>query len=89
MMIDVGNCIMDNDNIKNMFDYQDLINHIHISMPFMKPFFDYNKKEYTEFICLLKKINYTKVISLEFLNTEEDQLKNICNSLENYVNLFI
>lgn len=89
MMIDIGNCIMDNDNIENLSNYIDLINHIHISMPFMNLFIDYNKKEYYKFICLLKKINYNKVISLEFLNTEENQLKNICDSLENFTDLLI
>lgn len=90
MMVDIGNCIMENDNITNIIKYKDLINHIHISMPFMKPLIKYNQIEYTNFINLLKNINYDKIISLEFLNNnEKDEVKLLDNTLNNFVNLIL
>ena len=88
MMIDIGNCIMENDNLNNILIYKDLINHIHISMPFMKQFIGYNKQEYNKFIGLLRNINYDKVISLEMLSSKENELSDINKSLNNFVTIF-
>jgi len=88
MMIDIGNCIMESDNIEDLVIYKDFINHIHISMPFMKPFINYNKNEYFRFINLLDEINYDRVISLEFLNNGENELENLNYSLRNFIELF-
>jgi sugar phosphate isomerase/epimerase len=88
MMIDIGNCIMDNDNIDDLIMYKNLINHIHISTPFMKPFINCDKKEYLKFINLLNIINYDKIISLEFLNNGENELENLNKSLKNFIELF-
>ena len=88
MMVDIGNCIMENDNLNDILIYKDLINHIHISMPFMKQFISYNKEEYNKFIGLLRNIDYNKVISLEMLSSEENELSNINKSLNNFVTIF-
>jgi sugar phosphate isomerase/epimerase len=86
MMVDVGNCVMEDDNIEDLLNYKDIINHIHISSPFMNPLINYNSNLYSDFIKLLKKINYDKIISLEFLNDNENEVKilndSICNFLE-------
>jgi sugar phosphate isomerase/epimerase len=90
MMVDIGNCIMENDNIENIIKYKNLINHIHISMPFMKPLIKYNEIEYTNFINILKKINYNNVISLEFLNNNDnEELKLLDETLNSFVNLIL
>jgi len=88
MMIDIGNCVMENDNIYDLIKYKSIINHIHISMPYMKPFINYNKDEYITFINILKEINYDKIVSLEFLNNDGDELINLNKSLNNFINLF-
>ena len=76
--------------ILNIIKYKDLINHIHISMPFMKPLIKYNQIEYTNFINIYKNINYDKIISLEFLNNNEnDELKLLDETLNNFVNLIL
>jgi len=67
-----------------------LINHIHISMPLMNPLIKYNEIEYTNFINILKNINYDNVISLEFLNNNENEdLKLLDETLNNFVNLIL
>jgi len=87
MMVDIGNCIMENDNIENLIYYKDIINHIHISMPFLNPLINYNSKIYIQFIQILKQINYDKVISLEFLNNNENELEKLNKSLSNFLHI--
>ena len=84
MMVDIGNCIMDNDNINNLCDYKDYINHIHISMPYMNPLINYNKVLYDYFINMLNGISYDKIISLEFLNNSNNEFDNLITSLKNF-----
>lgn len=84
MMIDIGNCIMEDDILENIKIYKDFINHIHISMPFMKSFKSYNKIEFSKFSNLLKEIYYDKILSLEFLNNSGD-LENLVSSIENFI----
>lgn len=87
LMVDIGNCIMDDDNLEDLLLYKDLINHIHISNTYMNQFVDYNLVSYNKFINLLEKIKYDKVISLEFLCKDEDNLLIINNSLSNFIKL--
>jgi sugar phosphate isomerase/epimerase len=87
MMVDVGNCVMDDDNIENLLNYKDIINHIHISSPFMNPLINYNIELYSDFIKLLKKINYNKIVSLEFLNNNENEVEILNNSICNFLEL--
>jgi len=99
MMVDIGNCLMENDNFENIIKYKNIINHIHISTPFMKPLNDIfinnniNNINYKKFIGILNKINYDKVISLEFLNNDnsndnKNELQNLNESVYNFINLF-
>jgi sugar phosphate isomerase/epimerase len=94
MMVDIGNCLMENDNLENILKYKDIINHIHISTPFMQPlnnkFLNNNINYYKKFITILNQIDYNKIISLEFLNNddEKNELKNLNESLYNFTNLF-
>jgi sugar phosphate isomerase/epimerase len=119
MMIDIGNILMENDNFENILKYKDIIYHIHISTPFMHPlnnnFLNNNNNinYYKKFITILNQIDYNKIISLEFLNNNDEQnnkqqnnkeqnnkeqnnksndeyneLKNLNESLYNFINLF-
>lgn len=51
----------------------------------MKDFIDYNEEKYIKFKLLLQKINYNKIISLEFLNNSN--LEYLNKSLSNFTKL--
>jgi sugar phosphate isomerase/epimerase len=92
MMIDVGNCVMENDDMDDAFNYKDIIHHVHISAPFMNPLscHNYNIELYSNFIQLLKKINYNKIVSLEFLNNHNDtgtELETLNTSICNFLDM--
>ena len=92
MMIDVGNCVMENDDIDDACNYKDIIHHVHVSAPFMNPlsYPHYNIEIYSKFIQLLKKINYNKVVSLEFLNNHNDtgtELETLNTSMCNFLDM--
>lgn len=86
MVVDVGNCIMENDNIENMKMYKENIKHIHISEPYMKPFINFNKNMYKRLMCLLKEINYDGKITLEFLN---ENITTLNESIKNFTEMFL
>ena len=89
MMIDIGNSIMEADNLDDIYNYNHLINHVHISMPFMRPFIGYNREQYLKFRYIIEKISYDKIISLEFLCQQcGDEIICISDSLRNLVELF-
>ena len=88
MMIDIGNCIMDNDDISNLVEYKDLIYHIHISAPYMKPLIKYNKNLYNKYAKLLNLINYNKIISLEFINENTNKINTLKQCIYNFRTLF-
>lgn len=67
-IVDVGNCIMENDDLNSMIDYQSSIYHIHISSPYMNDILYYNKNVIYNLINILDKINYNKKITLEIAN---------------------
>ena len=70
MMIDVGNCEMEKDNLNDIFKSKDIINHIHCSEPFMKGI----KSSKIDFRKILEKIEYKKIISFEFLTENFERL---------------
>jgi len=84
MMVDIGNCIMECDNLDDIYNYVNIIEHIHISSEKMEKFINVNNY-HTEFIKILKNINYEKIITLEFLNNDGDILK-LNESLYNFKN---
>lgn len=86
MVIDIGNCIMENDNINDILIYSKYIKHIHISNPFLNYFINYNKNYYKNFMNVLKKINYKGIITLEFVG--KDDINNFNISLKNFKNIF-
>ena len=48
-----------------------------------------NINYYKKFITILNQIDYNKIISLEFLNNDENnELVNLNESLYNFINLF-
>ena len=101
MMVDIGNCIMENESINEInnliAENINIINHIHISMPFLTPLhsvLDTTLKTINIFIQHLSKIKYDKYFSLEFINNNnndkiiENELKILNLSIDNYNSLF-
>lgn len=88
MIVDIGNCIMENDDINNINKYSDYIYHIHVSNPYLKPFINYNKSIYKNLVYILKNINYKNKITLEFLNEDINEIEVLNNSIKNFIELF-
>jgi sugar phosphate isomerase/epimerase len=89
MMIDVGNIIMENDNINDICKYSKIVYNIDIACENMRPFLNYNET-HKEFIDILKFINYDKKINLEMiLNADncENELNMLSNSLHKFIEI--
>lgn len=85
MIVDIGNCIMENDNLNHIKKYKDKIEHIHFSKPYLDYFINIEKKEYGKIKEILKQIKYNKKITLEFIDMNNDILL-INQSLKNFTN---
>jgi hydroxypyruvate isomerase len=90
MMVDIGNVIMENDNLSMMYKYQNIICNIDVSEENMKPFQSSNQM-HEKFKNILSEINYKKSVNLEMLiqeNNEETELEILNNSLVKFVEVF-
>ena len=87
MIVDVGNCLMENDNINDMLIYKKYIKHIHVSKPFLDYFINYNIIYYDIFMKILKKMNYNGIVTLEFIG--KNNLNDFIKSLKNFKYLFL
>lgn len=91
MMVDIGNCIMEHDELNNIYKYKNIIYNIDIARENMKPFIEYTNS-HKDFMKILKNINYDKKINLEMvINSEnyENELGLLCKSLNLFVQLLI
>lgn len=82
MILDLGE-IQINKNIHNL-NYLirnniEIINHVHISEPFLKPLT--NKKVILKLLRILKKYNYKKFVSIEMRNIGKKSFDNVMNSI--------
>jgi sugar phosphate isomerase/epimerase len=87
MMVDIGNAMMENDDITHLIKYKDIIYNIDIANEKMKPFVTYNQT-YKEFVDILKTIHYSKKINLEMLLNADncvDELNMLTNSLNTFI----
>ena len=84
MMVDIGNVIMENDNLQTMNKFADIIHNIDVSQELMQSFINPHPRHYT-FKLELDSINYDKMINLEMCNIE---LHDLCTSLDNFIDLF-
>ena len=86
-MIDIGNSLMENDNLNNIYKYTNIIYNIDIARENMIAFTEYSNT-HKEFIQILKNINYDKNINLEMVinaSNYEDELDILCKSLNNFI----
>lgn len=84
MMVDLGNIIMENDNIYDIYKYSQNIYNIDISQENMKNYILPNEKNLL-FKNILNDINYSKKINLEMLASN---LEEICVSIINFINIY-
>jgi sugar phosphate isomerase/epimerase len=86
MMVDIGNAMMENDDMCDIYKYQDIIYNIDISNEKMLDFTQI-KKEHKDFMKILKEIKYNKKINLEMLiqKGEEDELESLYKSFYNLI----
>jgi sugar phosphate isomerase/epimerase len=87
MMIDIGNSLMENDNLNDIYKYTNIIYNIDVARENMIAFTEYSNT-HKEFIQILKNINYDKNINLEMVinaNNYEDELDILCKSLNNFI----
>jgi len=90
MMVDLGNCIMENDDLLLMHNYSDLICNIDVAQPKMLDFSVPDKMN-DKFVCILNDIGYSNNINLEMiLNAKdvEEELQLLSTSLTNFIHLY-
>jgi sugar phosphate isomerase/epimerase len=88
MMVDIGNLIMENDDINDIYNYSELICNIDIAQENM---IDFSRPHILneKFKNILNNINYNKILNLEMLiNDELNELEILNNSLINFINIY-
>ncbi len=84
MMVDSGNLMMEKDNLQNVKKYLHLIEHIHISCPYMEPLFNLDNT-HRELAKMLD--GYKGKITLEQL-MKDDSPEELDQCLQNFIKLF-
>lgn len=88
MMVDIGNAIMEEDDLQDIYNYKEYIFNIDVANENMLPFTNYYEK-HIEFKKILSDIKYNKNINLEMMiKEEENELEILCQSLENFIKVF-
>lgn len=90
MMIDIGNVMMENDNINDIYQFSDIIYNVDISTEQMHPLVNLDKL-HIQFNDILKNIHYDHNINLEMLineNSNEDELHVLRKSLQNFISVY-
>jgi sugar phosphate isomerase/epimerase len=87
MMVDIGNAIMEEDDLQDIYNYKEYIYNIDVANENMLPFTNYVDK-HMDFKKILADIKYNKNINLEMMIKEENELETLCLSLENFINVF-
>ena len=67
--VDLGTIIQNNENLNQIADNVAIINHIHISEPYLEPIVE--RKMHTELFAILKEHNYSKFVSIEMKNSND------------------
>lgn len=91
MMVDIGNVIMEEDNLEKIYNYKDIIYNIDVSQENMLSFDNVNHiDKHNEFKKILNNINYNKKINLEMIISDKDnELEILTSSLNNFINIYI
>jgi hypothetical protein len=87
MMINLGNAVIDNDHWYYLKEYIDIIYNIDISHENMKNFLKIHESNYI-FKFILDHNNYNKIINLEMLIKENNEIEILNNSLKNFIKIY-
>jgi hypothetical protein len=87
MMVDLGNCIMENDDMECIYNFSDIIYNIDVSQENMSNFCNPNSANYI-FKNILNNIKYNKNINLEMLLEPNNELVQLTESLYNFINMY-
>ena len=87
LMLDIGNIIMENDNINDMIDYIDILYNVDISSKNMCPFIEITNS-HKQFIQIIKSSNYKNKLNLEMIlhnDNAELELELLVTSLNSFI----
>lgn len=99
IMYDLGNAIMEKDNIDKLLLLKNKLSHVHISQEYMTNFI-YPHNDNKLLSNMLKTINYTNNITLEMLSINQNNIENslefernqelstIVSSIKNFINIY-
>jgi sugar phosphate isomerase/epimerase len=88
MMVDIGNAIMENDDLSQIYNYKNFIYNIDVAQENMLDFTN-TKQQHKDFIKILGETNYNRNINLEMIiNNEINELDILNKSLYNFIELF-
>ena len=87
MMVDIGNSIMENDQLDDIYKYKNIIYNIDIAREHMKPFIEYGNL-HKELVSILKNSNYTEKINLEMVINAINEVNEL-DMLNKSLNCFI
>ena len=88
MIIDTSTMLINNDSPTRILDVLTNTKHIHLSMPFLKPFnheFDNFANWIQNFINIIKISGYSHYISIEMVNVQEDDISDTLHILNKMV----
>jgi sugar phosphate isomerase/epimerase len=90
MMVDIGNALMENDDLQKIYEYKDFIYNIDVAQENMMDFKNIKYiDKYSEFKNILEEINYNKNINLEMIiNDTENELEILSSSLNNFIKIY-
>jgi sugar phosphate isomerase/epimerase len=87
MMVDIGNAMMENDNLENIYKYKNVICNVDVAQKKMDNF-TVVKENHLQFMTILKNANYCNKINLEMLLCDEEcELDHLCKSLHNFIQI--
>ena len=90
MMVDIGNAIMEDDDLQKMYEYKDVVYNIDVAQENMVSFDKvmYIDKHYY-FKNILSEINYKNKINLEMIIADkENELELLRGSLNNFIDIY-
>lgn len=87
MMVDIGNAIMEKDNIDNLKGDMDIICNVDISNPNMEDFIKPHESN-EKFKSVIDNLNYENILNLEILIKNQNELEVLQKSLSNFVKIY-
>lgn len=90
MMVDIGNAVMENDSLEDIYKFSDVIYNIDIALPKMDYLSSIHNKNINYFLYILNRIQYNGNKNLEMLIKEETpelELEKIVGSIKNFIEI--